>query len=119
MGWATIMAKASPVFTFANQVGLDMLETTLVALQDIMLDKILNEAGRKTLCSEFSKIVQQGFCRLPVGICVGRPVSYQQAIAWKVLNEDDSNQSLFGFQVHELGFHLKAYFSFQSVQSLC
>jgi homeobox-leucine zipper protein len=51
--------QASPVFTFANQAGLDMLETTLVALQDIMLDKILDEAGRKILCSEFSKITQQ------------------------------------------------------------
>lgn len=36
-----------------------MLETTLVALQDIMLDKILDEAGRKSLCSEFSKIMRQ------------------------------------------------------------
>ncbi|XP_059668532.1 homeobox-leucine zipper protein HOX32-like isoform X2 [Cornus florida] len=51
--------NASPVFTFANQAGLDMLETTLVALQDIMLDKILNEAGRKILLLEFSKIMQQ------------------------------------------------------------
>ncbi|KAF9586798.1 hypothetical protein IFM89_039982, partial [Coptis chinensis] len=74
--------RASPVFTFANQAGLDMLETTLVALQDIMLDKILNEAGRKTLCSEFSKIVQQVFFLsyypLTVGIyctCIGH-------IAW-------------------------------------
>ena len=47
------------MFTFANQAGLDMLETTLVALQDIMLDKILDEAGRKVLLSEFSKIMQQ------------------------------------------------------------
>ena len=47
------------MFTFANQAGLDMLETTLVALQDIMLDKILDEAGRNILCSEFSKIMQQ------------------------------------------------------------
>lgn len=39
-----------------------MLETTLVALQDIMLDKILDEAGRKILCSEFSKIMQQVNC---------------------------------------------------------
>jgi hypothetical protein len=51
--------QASPIFSFANQAGLDMLETTLVALQDIMLDKVLNEAGRKILCSEFSKIMQQ------------------------------------------------------------
>lgn len=51
--------QASPVFTFANQAGLDMLETTLVALQDITLDKILDEAGRKILFTEFSKIMQQ------------------------------------------------------------
>lgn len=54
-----MLLQASPVFTFANQAGLDMLETTLVALQDIMLDKILDETGRKILCSEFSKIMQQ------------------------------------------------------------
>ena len=40
---------ASAVFTFANQADLDMLETTFVDLQDIMLDKILDEAGRKVL----------------------------------------------------------------------
>lgn len=49
----------SAVFSFANQAGLDMLETTLIALQDIMLDKILDEAGRKVLLSEFPKIMQQ------------------------------------------------------------
>lgn len=53
------LLQASPVFTFANQTGLDMLETTLVALQDIMLDKTLDESGRKALCSEFPKIMQQ------------------------------------------------------------
>ncbi|KAJ6966104.1 hypothetical protein NC652_003857 [Populus alba x Populus x berolinensis] len=93
----SLKTNASPVFTFANQAGLDMLETTLVALQDIMLDKILDEAGRKILCSEFSKITQQGFAYLPAGICVssmGRPVSYEQAVAWKVLNDDDSNHCL-------------------------
>ncbi|KAJ4979548.1 hypothetical protein NE237_010328 [Protea cynaroides] len=75
----SLKTNASPVFTFANQAGLDMLETTHVALQDIMLDKILNDAGRKVLCSEFCKIMQQGFAYLPAGICVssmGRPVSY-------------------------------------------
>ncbi|KAG5254745.1 PHABULOSA family protein [Salix suchowensis] len=93
----SLKTNASPVFTFANQAGLDMLETTLVALQDIMLDKILDEAGRKILCSEFSKITQQGYAYLPSGICVssmGRPVSYEQAVAWKVLNDDDSNHCL-------------------------
>ncbi|CAJ1962970.1 unnamed protein product [Sphenostylis stenocarpa] len=93
----SVKTNASPVFTFANQAGLDMLETTLVALQDIMLDKVLDESGRKILCSEFSKIMHQGFTYLPGGICVSsmnRPVSYEQAIAWKVLNDDDSNHCL-------------------------
>ena len=36
-----------------------MLETTLLALEDLMLDKIVDEAGRKVLLSEFSKIMQQ------------------------------------------------------------
>jgi len=51
--------QALPVFTFANQAGLDMLETTLVALQDITLEKILDDHGRKTLSSEFPQILQQ------------------------------------------------------------
>ncbi|XP_072957593.1 homeobox-leucine zipper protein HOX32-like [Typha angustifolia] len=89
--------KASPVFTFTNQAGLDMLETTLIALQDITLEKILDDAGRKVLCSEFPKIMQQGFAYLPAGICMssmGRSVSYEQAVAWKVLNEEDSPHCL-------------------------
>ncbi|XP_012827547.1 PREDICTED: homeobox-leucine zipper protein ATHB-14 [Erythranthe guttata] len=93
----SVKMNASAVFTFANQAGLDMLETTLVALQDIMLEKILDEAGRKILLSEFSKIMHQGFAYLPAGVCVssmGRPVSYDQAIAWKVLNDEDSNHCL-------------------------
>jgi homeobox-leucine zipper protein len=44
---------------FANQAGLDMLETTLVALQDITLDKIFDESGRKALCADFAKLMQQ------------------------------------------------------------
>ncbi|GAB2210898.1 hypothetical protein Droror1_Dr00016186 [Drosera rotundifolia] len=43
--------------TIVEMAGLDMLETTLVAVQDIMLDKVLDEAGRKMLCSEFGKII--------------------------------------------------------------
>jgi hypothetical protein len=50
------------VFTFANQAGLDMLETTLIALQDISLEKILDDDGRKALCTEYPKIMQQ-VCR--------------------------------------------------------
>ncbi|XP_052197438.1 homeobox-leucine zipper protein REVOLUTA isoform X1 [Diospyros lotus] len=79
--------KSLPVFMFANQAGLDMLETTLVALQDITLDKIFDESGQKALFCDFTKIMQQGFTCLPAGICMsimGRHVSYEQAIAWKV-----------------------------------
>ncbi|KAL6894601.1 hypothetical protein ACP4OV_008699 [Aristida adscensionis] len=89
--------KAAPVFTFANQAGLDMLETTLVALQDISLEKILDDDGRKALCSEYPKIMQQGLAYLPGGVCVssmGRPVSYEQAVAWKVLGDDDTPHCL-------------------------
>ncbi|MBA0574641.1 hypothetical protein Golob_001829 [Gossypium lobatum] len=83
--------KSVPVFIFANQAGLDMLETTLVALQDITLDKIFDESGRKALCSDFTKLMQQGFTRLLAGVCtstMGRHVSYEQAVAWKVLAAD-------------------------------
>ncbi|KAJ8549294.1 hypothetical protein K7X08_033001 [Anisodus acutangulus] len=93
----SVKMNDSAVFSFANQAGLDMLETTLLALQDIMLDKILDEAGRKVLLSEFPKIMQQGHAYLPAGLCVssmGRPVSYEQAVAWKVLNDDSSNHCL-------------------------
>ncbi|EPS70991.1 hypothetical protein M569_03762, partial [Genlisea aurea] len=93
----SVRMNASAVFTFANQAGLDMLETTLVALQDILLEKILDEAGRKVLLTEFPKIMQQGFAYLPGGVCVssmGRPVSYEQALAWKVQNDEDNNHCL-------------------------
>ncbi|KAE8656984.1 Homeobox-leucine zipper protein HOX32 [Hibiscus syriacus] len=85
--------KALPIFTFANQAGLDMLETTLVALQDLTLEKIFDEHGRKTLCTQFPQIMQQGFACLQGGICLssmGRPVSYERAVAWKVLNEEEN-----------------------------
>ncbi|KAJ6395348.1 hypothetical protein OIU77_020582 [Salix suchowensis] len=85
--------KSLPVFIFANQAGLDMLETTLVALQDITLDKIFDESGRKALYTEFAKLMQQGFACLPAGICMstmGRNASYEQAAAWKVLSAEEN-----------------------------
>ncbi|XP_039052606.1 homeobox-leucine zipper protein REVOLUTA-like isoform X2 [Hibiscus syriacus] len=85
--------KVSTVFIFANQAGLDMLETTLVALQDVTLDKLFDESGRKALCSDFAKLMQQGFASLSAGICMstmGRHVSYEQAFAWKVLEADET-----------------------------
>ncbi|VFR03425.1 unnamed protein product [Cuscuta campestris] len=92
--------KSHPVFIFANKAGLDMLETTLVGLQDIALDKMFDERGRKTLFSELSKIMQQGYAYLPGGICtsaMGRHVSYEQAIAWKVLLADENTVHCLAF----------------------
>ncbi|KAA8544052.1 hypothetical protein F0562_021771 [Nyssa sinensis] len=92
--------KSMPVFIYANQAGLDMLETTLVALQDITLDKIFDEAGHRALCSDFTKIMQQGFAYLPAGICMsimGRHVSYEQAIAWKVFAAEESTVHCLAF----------------------
>uniref|UniRef100_A0A1D1YM82 Homeobox-leucine zipper protein HOX10 n=2 Tax=Anthurium amnicola TaxID=1678845 RepID=A0A1D1YM82_9ARAE len=41
--------QIKPGFTCANQAGHDMLETTLVGLRDITLDRIFDEPGQKTL----------------------------------------------------------------------
>jgi len=127
-----LMLQSLPVFIFANQAGLDMLETTLVALQDITLDKIFDESGRKALCTDFAKLMEQvmsdyhksfklqlkfhlekdlnfglfclfclqGFAYLPAGICMstmGRHVSYDQAIAWKVLTGEDNTVHCLAF----------------------
>ncbi|KAE8677077.1 Homeobox-leucine zipper protein REVOLUTA [Hibiscus syriacus] len=94
--------KSLPVFIFANQAGLDMLETTLVSLQDIILDKIFDESGRKALCSDFAKLMQQarGFAYFPAGICMstmGRHISYEQAVAWKVVEAYESTVHCLAF----------------------
>ncbi|KAG8487684.1 hypothetical protein CXB51_018237 [Gossypium anomalum] len=84
---------APPIFMFGNQAGLDMLETTLVALQDISLEKIFDENGRKALFAEFPQVMQQGFMCLQGGICLssmGRAVSYERAVAWKVVNDEEN-----------------------------
>lgn len=68
-----------PVCMFANQAGLDLLETTLVALQDLTLDKVFDEAGQKTLFAEFSRIMQQvGKIdpSSPPSPCQGNPLSF-------------------------------------------
>ncbi|XP_044355945.1 homeobox-leucine zipper protein HOX29 isoform X3 [Triticum aestivum] len=55
--------KAMPVLTFANQSGLDMLETTLAALREITMDKVLDyDQGRKSLlCADLmASVAEQG-----------------------------------------------------------
>ncbi|CAD6201581.1 unnamed protein product [Miscanthus lutarioriparius] len=85
--------KEKPMFTFANKAGLDMLETSLIALQDLTLDKIFDESGRNAIFSDISKLMEQGYAYLPSGVCMsgmGRHVSFDQAVAWKVLGEDSN-----------------------------
>ena len=70
-----------------------MLETTLTALQEITLEKIFDDNRKKALFSEFPQIMQQGFMCMEGGICLsgmGRTVSYERAVAWKVLNEEEA-----------------------------
>ncbi|XP_078170134.1 homeobox-leucine zipper protein HOX32-like [Carex rostrata] len=93
--------KNVPVFTFANQAGLDMLETTLIALEDISLDKILDEDWRNALYTEYPKIIQQGYASLPGGVytsSMGKQVSYDLAVIWIVLIDNSAHSLAFMFQ---------------------
>ncbi|KAH0464711.1 hypothetical protein IEQ34_004814 [Dendrobium chrysotoxum] len=65
--------RASPLFTFTNQAGLDLLETT-------PLEKILDNTVRKVLCTEFPKIMQQGFAYLLTGIFMS---SIRQSLSYE------------------------------------
>ncbi|KAL6623427.1 hypothetical protein ACP70R_033306 [Stipagrostis hirtigluma subsp. patula] len=83
--------KPAPMLTFANSAGLDILETTLINIQDMPLEAVLDDEGRKVLYLELPKIMQQGLAYLPGGVCkstMGRQASYEQAVAWKVLGDD-------------------------------
>ncbi|GMP22657.1 hypothetical protein CsSME_00000580 [Camellia sinensis var. sinensis] len=82
--------KSLPICLFANGAALDMLETTLVALQDTTLHQIFDKPGLEALSSIIPKIMHQGFVLLSNVTCVslmGRHVSYEKAIAWKVCDE--------------------------------
>eukprot|EP00249_Psilotum_nudum_P011566 c23246_g1_i1 orf=265-1395(-) len=85
--------KSMPVFTFANQAGLEMLETSSVTLQELSWEKTLDENAKKSLCSVFSQVMQQGYACLSAGVrlsSMGRVASYERAVAWKVLDDDDN-----------------------------
>uniref|UniRef100_A0A0A9C9F7 MEKHLA domain-containing protein n=1 Tax=Arundo donax TaxID=35708 RepID=A0A0A9C9F7_ARUDO len=90
--------KAAPMLMFANSAGLDILETTLINIQDMPLEMVLGDEGRQVLFLELPKIMnQQGFAYLPGGVCkssMGRQASYEQAVAWKVLGDDGAPHCL-------------------------
>lgn len=51
--------QASPDIIFANQSGLDMLETTSSALQGLDWQKTLDDNGKKSLCADFAEVIQR------------------------------------------------------------
>ncbi|KAI3799461.1 hypothetical protein L1987_34759 [Smallanthus sonchifolius] len=60
---------------------------------ELLVYRYLIELGQKALVPEFAKIMQQGYAHLPGGICMsamGRHITYEQAVAWKVLAADES-----------------------------
>ncbi|GJM95154.1 hypothetical protein PR202_ga11862 [Eleusine coracana subsp. coracana] len=89
--------KASPMLVFANSAGLDILETTLINIQDMPLETVLGDEGQKALLLELPKIMNQGFAYLPGGVfksSMGRQASYEQAVVWKVLGDDGAPHCL-------------------------
>ncbi|OEL27512.1 Homeobox-leucine zipper protein HOX33 [Dichanthelium oligosanthes] len=58
---AILSCSLKPPFMlkFANSAGFDILETTMVNIQDMPLEAVLDDEGRKALFSELPKIMQQ------------------------------------------------------------
>ncbi|MCO5609461.1 hypothetical protein L7F22_063687 [Adiantum nelumboides] len=83
-------SKTAPVFTFANQAGLEMLEVSSPArLQDLACEKtLIDDSSSQSLNSIVAHAMQQGYVYLPAGAVLssnGRMVAYEQGIAWKVV----------------------------------
>ncbi|CAD6266915.1 unnamed protein product [Miscanthus lutarioriparius] len=96
---AILCCSLKPAFTlkFANSAGFDILETTVVNIQDLPLEAVLDDDGQKALFAQLPKIMQQGLAYLPGGVCrssMGRQASYEQAEAWKVVGDDGAPQCL-------------------------
>eukprot|EP00250_Pteridium_aquilinum_P007295 c17044_g2_i1 orf=171-2891(-) len=93
--------KTSPVFTFANQAGLEMLEASSAAhLQAISCEKtILDDDSGKSMHSVVAQVMQQGYACLPAGVRLsskGRAASYERAVAWKVVMQADEELIIHG-----------------------
>nr|AWD38912.1 class III homeodomain-leucine zipper protein [Ceratopteris pteridoides] len=84
------IVKASPELIFANQSGLDMLETSSNELQTLDWQKMLDENERKSFCTELDEVLQRGFAYLPRGVRIsatGRVATFERGVAWKVHSE--------------------------------
>ena len=53
------LKQASPIFTFANQAGLDMLETTPMELKDLSWEQTFDELTQKSFFSILNQVMQQ------------------------------------------------------------
>jgi homeobox-leucine zipper protein len=60
-----------PAFTlkFANSAGFDILETTVVNIQDLPLEAVLDDDGQKALFAQLPKIMQQVYYRITLLPC--------------------------------------------------
>ncbi|KAJ7517965.1 hypothetical protein O6H91_21G048400 [Diphasiastrum complanatum] len=89
--------KTTPEFIFANRAGLQMLEITWKDLKTLPWEKTLDEDGKKSAYTELAQVIQQGCAYLQGGVRLsskGRPVIYERALAWKVLNEDQKSECI-------------------------
>lgn len=89
--------KGMPEFVFANRSGLEMFETTSSSLQELDWEKTLNENDCKLSYATFTQVLHQGYCSLPAGVrmsSTGRTVAYEQALAWKVVDDNEGVQCI-------------------------
>nr|ABD75296.1 class III homeodomain-leucine zipper protein C3HDZ1 [Phaeoceros carolinianus] len=92
--------KTLPEYSFANRSGLEMLEITSGGLQDVSWEKTLDENSRKNVYADFNQVMQQGYAYLPGGVrlsSMGRPATYERAVAWKVILDDDESTPCVAF----------------------
>ncbi|KAL0322338.1 UNVERIFIED_CONTAM: Homeobox-leucine zipper protein REVOLUTA [Sesamum calycinum] len=81
-----------PVCLYANQAGLDLLETTASNVLSLTVDRVLGGSNNFSLSSILPTIMQ-GYAILPPGYCISemnRRVSYEQAVVWQVQGSDGS-----------------------------
>eukprot|EP00271_Cylindrocystis_brebissonii_P010789 TRINITY_DN27184_c0_g1_i1.p1 TRINITY_DN27184_c0_g1~~TRINITY_DN27184_c0_g1_i1.p1 ORF type:complete len:212 (-),score=46.69 TRINITY_DN27184_c0_g1_i1:1049-1630(-) len=84
---------ATPALVFANQAGLDMMETSTNALlAEVPWERTYGEDARKSALSALSMVTNSGSTVLGPGVrlsCNGRAASYERCIVWKVVSKED------------------------------
>ncbi|PIN01073.1 hypothetical protein CDL12_26423 [Handroanthus impetiginosus] len=86
-----------PMCLYANQAGLNMLETTTNSLVSLTVDKMLSGSTNVTLSSILPTIMQQGYTIIPPAFFLSeksRCVTYEQGVVWHVQGPDGSIHGL-------------------------